>query len=242
MNTPCPRPSAKHAIGCSPCQCTSLCPTCPPPSATSEDKLNEEMEASSIGSSMSFSSRKLLWRKFVASLDDGTQSPQDPKQPVTMSGKKKQPFPRRNSSLGRYRSAVENQPIGSKFGTLPSPENWDLYQQTYMYVATINSAELARTTYAQWEWSATVQFSGAELVLESRETPGQQPVWRLILKIRTASSGTDTETMKMWSSMNFEEELRSTTYCDGLIDTRVSLKLKVPVWPFEHLVSGSPRI
>lgn len=116
-----------------------------------------------------------------------------------------------------------------------------MYPQMYTYVVTINCDVSARTIYAQWEWNDLVMFSGAVLELESRETPGMPQVWKVTLRTRTASTGTDIEVMNMWSLMNFEEELRSTTYSDGLIDTHVLLKSKDPQWPYVQDVFGSPR-
>lgn len=181
------------------------------------------------GNSTWSSARKLLWPKSDSSSDHSTLSLPEVPPPETTSGRKKQAFPTRNSSLAAYRSVVESQQIGISSGLLPPMETWSWFPQTYMYAATISCAVFARTIYAQLEWSEFVMFSGAGLVLESREMLGQPPVWTVTLKIPTANSGTGIEAIKTWSLMNFEVELQSTIFCAGSIDTHVSLRSKDPV-------------
>jgi len=242
MKTPCPNRSAKPATGCSPSQVMPSSPFYQTDADTFEDSWRAEMAALSIGNSTWSSARRSLWPKYARSLVPSMPSQHGVQPRGNTFGRKKQPFPLRVSSLESYRSAVQNQLIGHSSGQVPSQVTWDLYHQTYMYDVTTSSEESARIIFAQLEWTDPVLFSGGELALESRETPGQPRVWKAILKIQTASSGTDTEIMNMWSLMNFEEELRSTTYSDGLIDTHVSLKSKDPAWPYVRSPFGSPRI
>jgi len=237
-----PCPVRKPSTGCLLCQPTSSCPSCLRPARTYKDNLNSVKEDTYTGNSWSPSPKKLRSAEYGMFSAESTPNERAVTPPARMFSKKKQPFPVRNSSLDAYRSVATSQPTGPWSKHQPKQETWSLYPQMYTFVATINCGVYARTIYAQWEWSEHVMFSGGELALASRETPGQPQVWTVTLKTRTQNFGTVTAIMTMWSSMNFEEELQSITYSDGWIDTHVLWKSRDQVCHCAQETCGSRPI
>ena len=118
-------------------------------------------------------------------------------------------------------------PTGSWSENKPSPDIWKKYHQMSSYVVTTNCAELARTICNQLQWSEAVQFSGAEVEVESRVALGKKLAIRLTLKIPEPNGGMDTWAKKMSSLMNSEAPLISHTFFDGWIVTQYEWKTKV---------------
>lgn len=234
----------KPDIGCSPFppRTTSMNPRCWTPCPSSEDSKSSPLTATSTGKSWSPSPRRNLLPKFEESLENAMPNPPEVKQPENMFGKKTRVLRARSSNMELWHAAEMNLLIGRPSNSLLSKATWKKFLPIYMFVATINCGELAKTIYDQWLWSALVQFSGAVPVLESHEELGKKRAWKLTLRIQTASFGTVTEITNMWSSMNFEVQSAYPICCDGLTDIHVSLKLKDRQSCFAQPKSGSPRI
>lgn len=109
------------------------------------------------------------------------------------------------------------QRTGMPFGYM---QCWEMLAQSphqYEFKVTGLSSKSLQTTWLHPLWYEFVMSTGASLAQESREELGMLPVGTLILKIQDPSFGAVTETKRLLSSMNFEEELTSGMYCDGSI-------------------------
>lgn len=234
----------KPDTGCSqfPVRTTSLNQACWTPCPTSEDSKSSPLTDTSTGKSWSPSPRRKLWPKSEESLENAMPNPPGLTVPESMFGKKTRVLRARSSNMELWHAAETNLLIGKASKDLLLKATWKKFLPTYLFVATVNCGELAKTIYDRLLWSALVQFSGAVPVLESQEEPGKKRAWKLTLKIQTANFGTVTEVTNMWSSMNFEVQLAYPICCDGLTDIHVSLKLKDRQSCFAQPRSGSPVI
>ncbi len=231
--TPCPDRSRKDPRktygGSSPYHRNTLYPSSQKGSNSSEDNSNEEKEDTFIGRSLLRSFREVAEEESSPFSDPrDTMSQQEAAQLLTTCGKKKPEFKTRSSNSGGSRSKGTPNQTGMQY-VLPQPlEILEKYPATYTFVVTTNCVQLAKTIYNQLLWSGDVQFSGGKLRLASQDELGERPVYRVIQRIQTPSSGMVTRVTNMWLSMNLEVELTSLTCSNGLIDIRSSWKLKDP--------------
>lgn len=119
--------------------------------------------------------------------------------------------------------------VSGNFDDVPS----DVFVRCYHQLRSISKDNLRPVAMVR-----SCHVFGAELGLAKVVVHGKKRAWRLILKLREASSGTVTQAMNTLSWMNFEVASTSHTSSSGLIDIRVSLKLKDQVSCCLHEQSG----
>lgn len=194
----------KLGFGCTPYPSTSLCHTYQKVCAISRAKWRKEKEAFVTGNLSQVLPGRSPSPRFEESLGPSTWSPPGLTPQEPMFSKKTLGSPARSSSSVYCRSEGTPPPIGTPSEKPPSPEPWMKFRQMCSYVVTTNCAELARTISSQLQWSEPVQFSGGQLLQESRVELGKKQVWRLILKIPEPNGGTDTWARSMLSLTNSE--------------------------------------
>jgi len=241
MSSPCP--AAKESTGCLLCRTTCSCPISPRIVPGFEDNSNLELGDTCTGKSSWRCARKVLFRQSRQPLEtDSMPSYHEVNPQTTTSGRTRPQLSEPALNLGNGHSNGTIPRTGMQSGLWQHQATSLPYQHRYEYRATTRSEASALIIRNQLEWSELAMYSGVELALVSHGQLGRPPVWTLILKIRTRSSGVDTLARTLLLSTNLEEELTSVTYCDGLTDTLSLWKLKDPPAHSAQARSGSPAM
>lgn len=190
----------------------------------------EKLRGMNTGNSWSPSPRRSLLEDFKKCLEpEDTMNSPDQKRPPSMYGKKQPEL--KEHSLNMEQSLLEEtqEPTGSMYGKLPSPENLMMFPQMYEWSLTGPYDQLLQTMLDQDLLCVLSLYSGVFPALVNLAEPGMKPAWTLILKILGPNFGAAIKVKQMLCWMNFEEELISVIYSDGLIGIRSVWKSKVEV-------------
>ena len=187
---------------------------------------------SSIGNSSWYSRKRKHSAGFplLSQVDTGNSAGQMLQ--TNMSGKK--PPVSKGPSLSSVRGPLNAtvSPTGTLFEAALKLANSMTYQQTYMYVAIINSLELQPTMLYLEELNACVTSFGGLLELANLAEPGMKRATWHMLKIRVPNGGVGTRVNRMLLLMNFVDLSISHTCSDGWIVTQCLSKQKGLVVPF----------
>jgi hypothetical protein len=129
---------------------------------------------------------------------------------------------------------------GSYFGKVQNQGPFLKFPPKYEYNITKLCERSAQILRNRLEWSELVPYSGVQLELVNQGELGTKLDWTLTLKIPTRNSGAAIKVRKILLSMNFEEQYRSLTFCDGWTGTRSWWRSKVPHCLSTQNESGSP--
>lgn len=204
----------------------------------SEANLKRDMPMrTTIGSSVLRSTRRSLLPDLLASLDlEDTTSYQDRRLRQSMYGRKTPESKEPNLNLVQDHFVGTPRPIGIKFGNLPNPVTSLPSQQMYEWSITGPLDQLLQTLTSQWVLKEFVTSSGVPPALVNLAEPGMKPDWTLTLRTLEPSSGVDIRYILTYvrvnnvlSLTNFEAELISLIFYDGLTGIRFVWKSKVPL-------------
>nr|UOF76872.1 hypothetical protein [Cressdnaviricota sp.]UOF77811.1 hypothetical protein [Cressdnaviricota sp.]UOF78329.1 hypothetical protein [Cressdnaviricota sp.]UOF80968.1 hypothetical protein [Cressdnaviricota sp.]UOF82190.1 hypothetical protein [Cressdnaviricota sp.] len=222
-------------IGCSPYPMKTgrpqLC--CHPMCHTYEDKPKLEREDTSTGSCLQSSKSRSEWLPSSPPLSPVPMSRlADQLQPMNMYGRMTPQSPEPDLRWVNGLCEGTLKPTGTGFGPPPSPEICWESKQMFVFNIIAPCVQSAQITLNLLLLNVrSLSFMDLQ-ALESLEEPGKKPVGRLILRIREASFGMDTEIRRTLFLTNFEEVSISPMYCDGLIATQSLWRSKElpPVW------------
>ncbi|AMB42992.1 hypothetical protein [Circovirus-like genome DCCV-13] len=196
-----------------------------PACRTYEVKPRSVQQGSNTGSCLrSIPSRSDSLPLSPALSDRHTANQPDQKPPMTMFGRKTPRWTEQDLKWVNDLTEEMSKPTGSEYGNPLLQGTFCPSKQVFVFNITAHSVQYALTTLNQLLLNVeSLSFMDLQ-VLENREEPGKKPVGLLILKIREANFGMDTQIRRMLYLMNFEEESIFPIYCDGLIATQYSLK------------------
>lgn len=246
-NVLCPN---KENGGCSLCHTPISLHTFPPLASTSEDSwsnhwaaqprvplstlwerprtpivpANEMSPASSIGSSLSASTRRFAWADVGIHSDPSTPSSPSLRLHERMSGRMTQQSPEPVSSWGIRPFDVITIQIGRPYATTLEVDGWRLSRHTSTCNITATSVASLLTICNLLQSNEKLLFSGAEPDRESLDARGWRLGWTRIQKILALNSGMGIEVTRMLSSTSFVEGLTSHISSDGSTDIRLLLK------------------
>jgi len=162
----------------------------------------------------------------------------DPKRQKIMCGKNEPEWKELNLKLEKSQSRETAKEIMMPSGKLLFQETSCKFLPTVEFCITGLCDKSQQTMLSLLRSLKRCMFSGARLVLESREEPGTKLEKVLIVKIQDRNSGMVTEVKRMLLLMNFEEVLISLTCYDGSIVTPLMWNLKGAALPYSVTVSG----
>lgn len=193
----------------------------PPPSPISEDSEKSVQVEQFIGSLSPPSLARSASLKLKLPLEMVTGSQLGPLQLENTFGKKTLPLRAPDLSSGWSPFDGMSPQIGMPSDSSPLQENCPKYQRTYSFVIIGRSLQSLQTMQFQLRAYEKFMYFGAIPALEKVSEPGKRVVYRLTLRILDPSGGAVTAIKLRLSWMNFEEELISHTFFDGLTDTQL---------------------